>query len=286
MKRSLSRFTIYLLFLILGTSLSNTAEAQLQRERVDTDQPVEDIFWAPVNIGISTVDNVPAKNLNTTVIHTFGLINGGIDRFFGMDDGANTRIGLEYGITDRFSVGMGRMTFNKVVDLNSKINLFRQTETGSTPVDMAVKISTGINTTSGIGLEFPDRLSYFTSLMIARKMDALSLQITPMAAYFNSPGGANLNRLLGLGVLFNYELNDRFAISGEYLPILGDRNPGTHNAAAIALNIYTGGHIFQIFLASSQWHNEQYIMAFNRDRFWEGDFRFGFNIHRIFGLGS
>ncbi|REL32872.1 hypothetical protein DYD21_13700 [Rhodohalobacter sp. SW132] len=286
MIRSLTRFTFYLLFLILGTSFSYTAEAQLQRERVDTDQPVEDIFWAPVNIGISTVDNVPSKNLNTSVIHTFGLINGGIDRFFGMDDGANTRIGLEYGITDRFSVGMGRMTFNKVVDINSKINLLRQTETGSTPVDLAVKISTGINTTSGIGLEFSDRLSYFTSLKIARKMEALSLQITPMAAYFNSPSGANLNRLLGLGLLFNYELNDRFAISGEYLPILGDRNPGTHNAAAIALNIYTGGHIFQIFLASSQWHNEQYIMAFNRDRFWEGDFRFGFNIHRIFGLGS
>ena len=54
----------------------------------------------------------------------------------------------------------------------------------------------------------------------------------------------------------------------------------------IALNIDTGGHIFHIFLTISQWHNEQYIMANNRDRFWDGDFRIGFNINRMIGLGN
>jgi hypothetical protein len=122
--------------------------------------------------------------------------------------------------------------------------------------------------------------------MIAKKFNGISVQLSPMYSHFNRTPGQAQEDLLGLGVLLNVELNERFALSGEYLPVFGDRNPGTDDAMALALNINTGGHVFQIFFASSQWHNEQFIMANNRDRFWEGDFRFGFNIHRVFGLGG
>lgn len=260
------------------------ADAQLARERAAVDEEVDNVFWATTNVGISTVRTPSARNLNSTVMHTFGLINGGIDRFYGLDDGANTRLGIDYGISDRVSAGIGRMTFNNVVDIRTKYNILRQTESGSIPLDLGVKISTGITTISGLGLEFSERLSYFSSLMIARKLNRLSFQLTPMIAHFNNTSVENPDQLTGLGMLANYEINQRFAISAEYLPVIGERNPGTSDAMAVALNINTGGHIFQIFFTSSQWHNEQYIMANNRDRFWEGDFRFGFNIHRVFGL--
>lgn len=261
-----------------------TAQAQLERTRVVEDKPVPNIFWATRNVGISTVANPAARNLHSSVLHTFGLVDGGIDRFYGLDDGANTRLGLVYGISDRLSLGVGRMTFQKVVDIQSKANILRQSTSGDVPVDLAVKGSVGISTLSGAGLEFADRLSYFASLMVARKFNRISLQLSPMYAHYNRITGQNQEQLFGLGVLMNAELNDRFSLSGEYLPVLGDRNPGTEDAMAVALNINTGGHVFQIFFTSSQWHNEQYIMANNRDRFWEGDFRFGFNIHRVFGL--
>lgn len=270
--------------IVFSITWTDSANAQLQRERAQTDEVVEDVFWASQNIELGTVQNPSAKSINTTIMHTFGLVRGGIDRFFGMDDGANTRIGLDYGITDRFSLGVGRMTFNKIVDVRSKYNILRQTKSGSTPIELAIKGSTGINTTSGIGLEFSERLSYFTTIMIARKFNRFSLQLSPTMAHFNRVTGNNQKQLWGLGMLFNYELNDRFSLSGEYLPVIGERNPSTSDAAAIALNIYTGGHVFQLFFTSSQWHNEQFVMAHNRDAFWEGDFRFGFNIHRVFGL--
>lgn len=269
---------------ILPLCITKHADAQLQRERAQIDALVEDVFWAPQNVGLSTVQNLSAKSINTTILHTFGLVRGGIDSFFGMDDGANTRIGVDYGFTDRFSAGLGRMTFNKIVDIRGKYNILRQTESGSTPLELAVKTSTGINTTSGIGLEFSDRLSYYATVMLARKFNSLSLQASPMLAHFNRVVGDNPQQLYGVGLLFNYELNDRFALSGEYVPIIGERNRFTEDAAGIALNIYTGGHVFQLFFTSSQWHNGQFIMANNRDAFWDGDFRFGFNIHRVFGL--
>lgn len=277
---------IILLCAIIPLCLPSNGNAQLERERTVTSTPVEDTFWATKNVGISTIVNPSGNDLHSSVLHTFGLVDGGIDRFFGLDDGANTRLGLIYGITDRVSVGLGRMTFQKVVDISTKMNLLRQTTDGSVPVSVAVKGATGISTLPGIGLEFSERLSYFTSVMIAKKFNGFSLQLNPMYSRFNRTPGQAQEDLLGLGVLLNVELNERFALSGEYLPVFGDRNPGTEDAMAIALNINTGGHVFQIFFASSQWHNEQFIMANNRDRFWEGDFRFGFNIHRVFGLGG
>lgn len=258
--------------------------AQLSRERVNTNPVVEDIFWGTTNVGIGTVQNVSGNNLKSTVMHTFGLVSGGADVFWGLDLGANTRLGLDYGITDRASLGIGRMKFNKVVDIRSKVNVLRQTENGSVPLDLAVKLSTGISTLSGQGLGFSDRLSYLFSVMAAKKFDRLSFQVAPMFARFNQVSAVDQNNLFGLGLLTQYELNERFALSAEYLPVLGDRNPGTEDMMALSLNINTGGHIFQIFFTSSQWHGEQYIMANNTDRFWEGDFRFGFNINRVFGL--
>lgn len=265
-------------------ALPNRSNAQLSRERVETNPVVEDIFWGTTNVGIGTVKNISGNNLKSTVMHTFGLVSGGADVFWGLDLGANTRLGVDYGITDKVSVGIGRMTFNKVVDIRSKVNVLRQTESGSVPLDLAVKVSTGISTLSGRGLAFSDRLSYLVSLMAAKKIDRLSFQIAPMYARFNRVSAGDQNNLFGLGILTQYELNERFALSAEYLPVLSDRNPGTEDMMALSLNINTGGHIFQIFFSSSQWHGEQYIMANNQDRFWEGDFRFGFNINRVFGL--
>jgi hypothetical protein len=285
MKKSVHSAGLIVALLSMLIVFPEGVQAQLERERVVEDRPIEFIFQAPTNIGLSTVQNVAKKNLNTSVLHTFGLISGGIDRFYGLDDGANTRIGLDYGLTDRFSAGIGRMTFQKVVDIRTKFNILRQTTTGSTPVDLAVKGSAGISTLSGMGLDFSDRLSYLISLMAARKFNGLSVQLSPMIGYFNNVVlDENPNRLFGVGLMASYDISDRYALSAEYLPVIGDRFRNTTDTLGVALNIDTGGHVFQIFLTSSQWHNEQFIMANNRDRFWEGDFRFGFNIHRTFGF--
>ncbi|MEX0928763.1 MAG: DUF5777 family beta-barrel protein [Balneolales bacterium] len=273
-----------LVLCITGFVLTTPSNAQLPRERVEQDPVVDDVFWAPTNIGISTVHTISSRNLNTSVAHTLGLVGGGIERFYGLDDGANTRIGLDYGISDQFSLGIGRMTLNKVVDIRARYSLLHQTVSGSKPVEIAVKASTGISTLSGLGMAFSDRLSYFTSLMIARKMNRMSIQLSPMMAYFNTPGGDDQDQLFGIGILSSYELSERYALSAEYLPVFGQRNQDTSDAMALALNINTGGHVFQVFLTSFQWHNEQFIMAQNRDRFWEGNFRLGFNIHRVFGI--
>ncbi|MEX0894498.1 MAG: DUF5777 family beta-barrel protein [Balneolaceae bacterium] len=259
--------------------------SQLPRERAVEVEEVPDIFWSTKGVGTATVRTPAAGNLNSSVMHAFGLTSSGIEQFFGLDFGANTRLGLDYGITGRWSAGVGRMTFDKVVDLETRYRILRQMSDDSVPLDVTVKLSSGFITRPDDRFDFQDRLSFFTSVMVARKFsDTFSLQLAPMAAHFNRTEGANRSRLFGLGILAHYRLSDRFALSAEYLPVLGERNPGTTDTFAIGLDIETGGHVFQVFFSSSQWHNEQFIMARNQHDFWAGDFRFGFNINRVFWL--
>ncbi|MEX0995338.1 MAG: DUF5777 family beta-barrel protein [Balneolaceae bacterium] len=284
--RPMHILSIGLIILLVSTLFQpETAYTQLQRERAVQVEEVTDIFWSTKGIGTASVRTPSAGNLNSSVMHAFGLTSSGIEQFYGLDFGANTRFGLEYGITGRWSAGISRMTFDKVVEMDSKYRILRQMSDDSTPIDLAVKFSTGIVTRPDNRLDFQDRLNYFTSLMVARKFsESFSLQLAPMFAHFNRVEDNRKSQLLGLGIVGHVRLSDRFALVAEYLPVLSDRNPGTTDTFALGLDIETGGHVFQIFFSSSQWHNESFIMARNQHDFWTGDFRFGFNINRVFWL--
>lgn len=269
---------------ILGM-LTTTVFAQMERERVSPGGPIDEMFWTPNIVGMSTVQSLPAKNLNVTIMHNFGIINDDIfHSFFGMDFGATVRLGLDYGITDRWSVGVGRTLIHRLYDFRTKYALLRQTASNSVPVSISLKGDLGINTNQN-GFSFEDRLNYFSSLMIARKLnDAVTLQLSPMYAHFNTPRDG-LQDFYAVGIGAEYRLSRRWAVIGEYYPVIGDRPAGTEDAFAIGVNIETGGHVFQLFLKSSNWHTEQHILAQNEDNFWDGDIRFGFNVNRIFQIG-
>lgn len=266
--------------------VTSIAFSQMERERVAPGGPVEEMFWTPNIVGMSSVQSLPKSNLNVTIMHNFGVMNDDIfHNFFGMDFGATVRLGIDYGITDRWSVGVGRTLLHRLYDFRTKYALLKQTESNSIPVSISVKGDLGINSSQN-GFMFEDRLNYFSSIMIARKLsDALTLQLTPMYAHFNTPRD-QLQDFYAVGIGGEYRLSRRWAIIGEYYPVIGDRPSGTKDAVAIGVNIETGGHVFQLFLKSSNWHTEQQIIVQNRDDFWNGDIRFGFNVNRIFRIGK
>ena len=281
--------------LLLSLLVVESASAQMERRRADPSGAVEEIFWAPTLVSTATVTNVPRGNLNVTIMHAFGLVSDGIDEWWGLDGGANIRIGLDYGLTDRISVGIGRTRLEKTVDLRTKVSLLDQSKDGRMPVAVAVKGDVGIRTERG-GFGFDDRLSYLGSVLVARRVsDRVSLQVSPMVSHFNTvwvdlgPGGERLvpeNTQFAVALGARLLLKDRVALTAEYIPVLGNRSDGTRDAFALGLDLETGGHVFQVFLASSQWLTEQHVVARNVDDFFSGDFRIGFNVNRVFGPGS
>lgn len=273
------------LFVLAFFSSSATVLAQMERQRAETKPTIDDAFWTPTLITQATTEHLSARNLNVTIMHSFGIATENpIRNFFGFDLVQNVRLGLDFGITDRWSAGIGRSSQLNVVDLRTKYLLFRQNTSDTHPVSISVKGALGVVTQEN-NRSFEDDLSTMLSVIISRKLsDTFSLQLSPIYGHFNRYEDFNRTNLFTIGVASSIHLSRRFALMAEYYPVLGDRLEGTKNAFSMGLNIETGGHVFQLFFTSTDWHLEQYVMADNSEQFWAGDFRFGFNVNRIFGL--
>jgi len=95
-------------------------------------------FKATHVVNMQTVEG-PAKGAMIFLIqHRFGQLNSGSYNFFGLDN-ATLRLGFDYGITDRLTVGIGRSSYQKTYDGYVKYKLIRQVDgSGSTPVTVSV----------------------------------------------------------------------------------------------------------------------------------------------------
>lgn len=277
--------TVYLLiFIVASTAIQ--AQAQLTPHLADVQRPVKAIFKAPNVILGNSVKNLYRNTLNMSIYHTFGLVNTGINGFYGLDTGANIRLGLDYGITDRLSVGLGRTRIGKIVDARFKYSLVHQMQHQSgSPVELALAgdwaITTAPRPFNG-AYTVGDRMNFMLQGMAARKFsERLSLQVAPTFAHYNRVYPGESNNYFGVGLSGRYKLTGHTALALEYIPVI-KKNANTYNTLAVALNMETGGHVFQLFFTNSQAINQQDLLRNTQNDFWAGDFRFGFNINRIF----
>lgn len=119
---------------------------QMEREQAKIVEPVE-TFWTPTLISQATTEQPQARNLNVTIMHSFGIATSNtIQNFFGLDNVQNVRLGLNYGITERWSAGIGRSSLFNVVDLRSKYGILQQKTDGSFPFNLALKGDLGVIT--------------------------------------------------------------------------------------------------------------------------------------------
>ena len=257
-------------------------------------------FKATRLVNIQTVE-APAKGaLNFLIQHRFGQINSGSYNFFGLDN-ANLRLGFEFGITDRFTVGIGRSSYLKTFDGYLKYKLLRQTEdAGEMPVSVSL-LSVASNYSQHIPKEVDSflnikyRTSFVTQLLIARKFSSrLSLQLVPTWLHFNlTPAAVDKNDLLALSMGARLKFTRRMALEAEYnyLPANQVVSVSIYNSWSIGWDIETGGHVFQLVFSNSQSMTESQFIAQNipgvsasTGSWGRGDIYFGFNIFRIFTL--
>jgi len=286
-----------LLFILLSSSIFSSAQ-------VDT--IVYDIFPdTRIVSSQSVVTNF--KGEGTFIIsHRFGDIyqNGPesiLYNFFGLDGGANIRIGLDYGITDRLMVGAGRSSFNKTYDGFIKYQLLRQ-QTGTKKSPVAVSLYADVSfitdTTNAIlDSFFVNRFSYAYQILIARKFnDYLSVQLMPTLIHRNLVATKDENNdVFALGIAAKYDITPTLALSGEYFYTFPGQVPDFYNnGVALGIDISTKGHVFQIQLTNSPYLIPEYFIGATQGSIFDKDsngnfdlnLRLGFNITRDFQLGG
>jgi|SRR5688572_1631163 len=231
--------------------------------------------------------------------HRFGLVNGGAYTLWGLDESV-TRLGLEYGINDRFGVGVGRTSSDKTYDAYLRYKLLRQKDKG-TPVTITAMGTFTYQTFPNEDddpvlaptLDPVDRMAYTVQAMIARKFNTkLSLQINPIFVHRNYVDETYENYDdFAVGFAGRYKITQSMAISAEYTARLNakENQPPAYeryDAVGIGFDIETGGHVFQLLFTNTLGMFERWTVTKTNHDFFGGDIHFGFNITRTFQLSK
>jgi len=256
-------------------------------------KPVRFTFGTTTLIDNNTTETLYKGSIELQIHHRFSLIEN-YHNLFGIYGSANTRIGLSYGITDRIMIGVGTTKDYQLQDIQWKYTILRQTEDNKIPVSLSYYGNMVIDARSkdNFGPEASfrtiHRLSYFTQLIVARKInDMFSVQVAPSVAYFNSvpqnidstSGYKNLN--LGISAGARANLFGSHSVIIEYDQLLTRQDIAVQPKPNLSLGweIGTATHSFQIFVANYNQIINQRNLVFNTNDWEKSQWLIGFNIH-------
>jgi hypothetical protein len=278
------------IFILLTLSLFVTSLfAQDDTQAQEKSKPVRFTFGSTTLIDNQTITTPYKGGLELEIQHRFSLIEN-YHNLFGIYGSANTRIGLNYGINDRLMIGIGTTKDYQLQDISWKYLILQQTEDNSMPLSLSYYGNFVADLRSkdafGPAIRFKEmhRLSYFTQLIVARKINEMfSVQVAPSLSYFNSvpqnidstAGYKNLN--LGISAGARANLFGAHSLILEYDKLLTKQDITTQPKPNLSFGweINTATHTFQIFAANYNQIINQRNLVFNTN----GKYLIGFNIH-------
>jgi hypothetical protein len=280
---------VILLFCLSAFMASLFAQEEVQEDK--SSKPVRFTFGTSILIDNHTVATPYKGGLELEIHHRFSLIEN-YHNLFGIYGSANTRIGLNYGITDRIMVGVGTTKDYKLQDIQWKYLILQQTEDNSMPVSLSYygNVVADLRKDDAFGPSESyrniHRFSYFTQLIVARKINEMfSVQVAPSVVYFNSvpqytdsTGYKNLNIGISAGAKATLFGNHSLILEYDQLLTKQDLDEQPKPNLALGWEIGTATHTFQLFVANYSQIISQRNLVFNTNDFTKGDYLVGFNI--------
>lgn len=177
---------------------------------------------------------------------------------FGADK-MNSRIALEYGISDRLSTGFGGSTWDGLFDLYLKYRLVRQRDdTKGFPISITMFQNASYNsnayTNPYIDDGFGNRLSYTSQALIARKFTSdFSFQLAPTFVHKGfriSEEDPQNHFALGLGG--RYKLGGHFSLVSEYYAVFNPiKTSDSYGPFSVGVNWELGDVMLQFMLTNA-----------------------------------
>ena len=293
------KFKTILIILILSVIKMNTATAQdavPATPSIVKLKPVKNTFEGTYVIDNQTVAMPTKSTLEFSLQHRFGVINNGYQDMWGLFAGANVRFGCYYVPIESLQVGIGLTEENLQWDGNIKYSLIKQSEKGGWPVSVSVYANMAVITTTDPFVSDLDRLSYFSQIMIARKItEDFSLQVSPsfthynnVEGYFNSEGGISPkmnNDHFAIACLGRYKITEKFGVIANYdQPLTQHPSNNPRPNISFGVEFATSGHVFQIFAGNYTSVLQQANNMYNQNDYSASQYVLGFNLTRKFHL--
>jgi hypothetical protein len=252
-------------------------------------------FKSPRIIMTHSMEMLRPGSMDFRISHRFGPVSGGLYELFGLDGAGNApiRLGLDYGITDDLTIGLGRSNARKELDGYLKYRLIQQSKgPKSSPLSLVVIAGSTLSTLKWEHPErdnlFSSRMCYYAQAIVGRKFsEGISLQFIPSILHRNlvTYEDPNPNNLFAAGLGGRIKISHTFALTFDYHYVINQNETSPfHNPLALGFDIETGGHVFQLHFTNSKGMNERGYLAETRNKWSSGDVYFGFNISRQFQL--
>ncbi len=256
-------------------------------------------------INSQSIETIDKRQLDFRVGHRFGDMfgsSGGWPSFYGLENAADVMIGFDYGLSNRWNIGISRTKgsngseLKQFINLRTKFKLLAQSE--STPFSLGVYMLSSISTMPKFegqevkltSFESPlHRISYHLQFMAARKFGSrLSMQFNAGFTYRNAVVSGDTNDLLSFGGALKYQMSKSFALIFEGIfPIHSSRVDGENFRPITGVGFEWetgGGHIFQFNLTNGRGLVATDFIPYTQDDWAEGQFRLGFIISRLFSI--
>lgn len=289
----LLQFTSAFLLLAIG----NPTFAQEEEEGPDR-RPVTETFNSSLLIDQQTNIGSYKGHLEFIIHHRFGTMDKGLSDLAGVYASSNIRLGFNYGITDRLTIGIGTERYNKLQDAYAKYLILQQKRTGM-PISLSYLGQIGIDARGeelfGKSYEWTNRFSYFNQIIVARKFNkSLSLQVAPSYIHFNAVDSTQWNDYFGISVGGRFKVYNEMSIIATYdqafavMPNLSETSREIRKEKLIApkpsfglgLEIGSPTHCFMVFASNSYDIVPQKNFAYNKFSILDGakGIRLGFNL--------
>ncbi len=244
---------------------------------------------------------VPIKGtFEFDIQHRFGTFENGWKDLGGLFANANMLLGFSYVAIHDLQIGFAATNDRMQTAGTLKYALVKQTKNNTMPLSVTLfgnmVMDTRAKNSSLPIINVQDRFSYFSQLIIARKInEKISLQVVPSFSYYNNVEAfytdknviqpKTNNGHFSISLAGRYKLTDGMSIIANYdQPITQHPMNNPNPNIAIGLDMKTSGHDFQIFLGNYGYVLPQTNNVFNHNDFSKSQFLIGFNISRLWNF--
>ncbi|MFZ9756117.1 MAG: DUF5777 family beta-barrel protein [Bacteroidia bacterium] len=225
-------------------------------------------------------------HLEFFIQHRFGDFAQGAYNAFGLDQ-SQIRLGLDYGLSDRLTLGLARSSWGKTSNGYFKYQLAGLRENRHWDLTWLSDVSVNGEASNVWGLEpfyYSHRLRYVHQLIVGRRWTPrFYAAVVPGVVHINLVDAASdPNDLLTLSAFARYRVQPHINLTWEMQNTL----PSVSGAAltsppmALGMEFIEGLHIFQLSLGNALSMNEAYISTANQGEWNAAHLRVGFNIVR------